>query len=376
MSGKSFWNVDKEKKQISFLYHFLNLEKGELERQIEEQLNKNYSGPRKNQPKIDQRMTRRYPNFQRDLDVMQKRLDEATKVIGTRIDKQDLDYLIIPYCDSTYEVSFREYFKNRDNDVNEQAKKILIKIYESHQTPIESFSWINLKDDRLISYIWSRIRISFDDKNNQSHLCYSHELQSKDDQTSVLTRAITPIYEDMGLEKNASKNDIKLQNIIYFFDLWAAKSEKKQQALQQLGDSWEIVRRDQKMVHWLNENESYVIPIWDYITSYYSNGVAPKWSYISSVEKKEDIEQTKLALQTFYDLLPLATSKKTLLSAIKTNVRSRRHYEKHANTSKLLNTQVSIEAANALNELAKMKGKSKKAILENLIIEEFTRMKS
>ena len=37
MSNKSFWNVNKEKKQIFFLYHFLNLAKGELEKQIDEQ---------------------------------------------------------------------------------------------------------------------------------------------------------------------------------------------------------------------------------------------------------------------------------------------------------------------------------------------------
>ena len=286
-----------------------------------------------------------------------------------------MNYLAIPYCGELYEIYLESYFDTPDEDVDEQAKKILLEIYASKSIPNEAYEWIDVKDDRQVNYIWSRLRISFEDKNDHLRLNYVHNLQSKDDISDDSYRTRKTLYEELDLEKNASQNEQKLQNIIYFFDLWAVLLDKKQDALKTLGNNWESIRKDRKMVDWINQNESYVIHIWDYVISCHSNNEPPKWSYISSIDKKMDVEQTKLALQTFYDLLSNSTNKKTLLTAIKTNVRNKRHYDSHADTTKLINTQVSIEAANALSELAKIKGKSKKVILENLILEEYSRIK-
>lgn len=375
MSNKSFWNVNKEKKQIFFLYHFLNLAKGELEKQIDEQWRNRSSDRRDYQANIERHRTHRYPRIELSFDVMQKSVDEATREIGTLIYKRELNYLAIPYCGEVCEISLESYFDTPDEDVDEQAKKILLEIYASKSIPNEAYEWIDVKDDRQVNYIWSRLRISFEDKNDHLRLNYVHNLQSKDDISDDSYRTRKTLYEELDLEKNASQNEQKLQNIIYFFDLWAVLLDKKQDALKILGNNWESIRKDRKMVDWINQNESYVIHIWDYVISCHSNNEPPKWSYISSIDKKMDVEQTKLALQTFYDLLSNSTNKKTLLTAIKTNVRNKRHYDSHADTTKLINTQVSIEAANALSELAKIKGKSKKVILENLILEEYSRIK-
>jgi hypothetical protein len=375
MRDKSFWNVNKEKKQIFFLYHFLNLAKGELQKQIDEQLRNPLSDRRGYQANIELHRTHRYPRIELSFDVMQKSVDEATSTIGTLIYRRKLNYLFIPYCDEVYDICLKDYFDTPDEDVDEQAKKILLEIHASKSIPHEAYEWIDLKDDRQINYIWSRLRISFEDKNNQRRLNYAHSLQSKDDISDESFRIQTPLYEELGLEKNASQNDLKLQNVIYFFDLWDTPLGKKQETLETISNNWESIRKDRKMVDWVNKNESYVIHIWDYVISCHSNNEPPKWSYISSIDKKKDVEQTKLALQTFYDLLSNTTNKKTLLTAIKTNVRNKRHYDNHADTTKLINTQVSIEAVNALSELAKIKGKSKKVILENLILEEYSRIK-
>lgn len=375
MSNKSFWNVNKEKKQIFFLYHFLNLAKGELEKQIDEQWINRSSDRRDYPANIERHRTHRYPRIELSFDVMQKSVDEATREIGTLIYKRELNYLAIPYCGELYEIYLESYFDTPDEDVDEQAKKILLEIYASKSIPNEAYEWIDVKDDRQVNYIWSRLRISFEDKNDHLRLNYVHNLQSKDDISDDSYRTRKTLYEELDLEKNASQNEQKLQNIIYFFDLWAVLLDKKQDALKTLGNNWESIRKDRKMVDWINQNESYVIHIWDYVISCHSNNEPPKWSYISSIDKKMDVEQTKLALQTFYDLLSNSTNKKTLLTAIKTNVRNKRHYDSHADTTKLINTQVSIETANALSELAKIKGKSKKVILENLILEEYSRIK-
>lgn len=375
MSNKSFWNVNKEKKQIFFLYHFLNLANGELEKQIDEQWINRSSDRRDYPANIERHRTHRYPRIELSFDVMQKSVDEATREIGTLIYKRELNYLAIPYCGDLYEIYLESYFDTPDEDVDEQAKKILLEIYASKSIPNEAYEWIDVKDDRQVNYIWSRLRISFEDKNDHLRLNYVHNLQSKDDISDDSYRTRKTLYEELDLEKNASQNEQKLQNIIYFFDLWAVLLDKKQDALKTLGNNWESIRKDRKMVDWINQNESYVIHIWDYVISCHSNNEPPKWSYISSIDKKMDVEQTKLALQTFYDLLSNSTNKKTLLTAIKTNVRNKRHYDSHADTTKLINTQVSIETANALSELAKIKGKSKKVILENLILEEYSRIK-
>ena len=375
MSNKSFWNVNKEKKQIFFLYHFLNLANGELEKQIDEQWINRSSDRRDYPANIERHRTHRYPRIELSFDVMQKSVDEATREIGTLIYKRELNYLAIPYCGELCEICLESYFGTHDEDVDEQAKKILLEIYASKSIPNEAYEWIDVKDDRQVNYIWSRLRISFEDKNDHLRLNYIHNLQSKDDISDDSYRTRKTLYEKLDLEKNTSQNEQKLQNIIYFFDLWAVLLDKKQDALKTLGNNWESIRKDRKMVDWINQNESYVIHIWDYVISCHSNNEPPKWSYISSIDKKMDVEQTKLALQTFYDLLSNSTNKKTLLTAIKTNVRNKRHYDSHADTTKLINTQVSIEAANALSELAKIKGKSKKVILENLILEEYSRIK-
>lgn len=369
MSDKSFWNVDKEKRQIFFLYHFLNLGKGELEKQIDEQLKNDSSNQRGNKSEIEQHRTRKYPELEFNQEIMRKAVDKATAEIGTCINNRDLKRLAFPYCGYINSIDLECYFNTDTDDVDKQAKKILLEIYEKAVIPYESFSWIDIKDTRLISYIWSRLRISFEDENYRSYLNYSHNLLLDDDITSASSRHIRPVYEKLGLEINASQNEIRFQNIISFFDLWAAPLDKKKETLQIIGNNWEVVRNDYKMTEWINTNESYVIHIWDYVISNFANNKTPKWSYISFIDKKKDLEQTKLALQTFYDLLSSKINKKALLTAIKANVRDKRYYEKHADTTKLLNTRVSIEAADALNKLAKMKGESKKVILETLIID-------
>ena len=70
MSDKPFWNANKEKKQIFFLYHFLNLGKNEFERQIDEQLQSDSSNRRRDQAEIARHRTSRYPQLELSLDAV------------------------------------------------------------------------------------------------------------------------------------------------------------------------------------------------------------------------------------------------------------------------------------------------------------------
>ncbi len=233
----------------------------------------------------------------------------------------------------------------------------------------DDFNWISISSPRVVDFVWSSLRNSYFHltKNNiiiNSELDYRYANKMPD------------AYQAMNLEKNPPDLKSKIASIKLFFDSWGEPFSNQEQLMKLIKSKWEYIKNRSEIIDWLNKNEELTTWAWSYIVESMLNKSIPVWVNISSSETKEIEQQTKNTIITLYDLLDRETDKKLLKSQLSKNGTQQKYRLKEKINTRVLNLNVSIEAKNNLEKLKKIKNKSMKEIIEDLINEELDRVSS
>ena len=113
---------------------------------------------------------------------------------------------------------------------------------------------------------------------------------------------------------------------------------------------------------------------WSYIIENMLNKSIPEWVNISNSEKRDIEQKTKDTIITMYDLLFRETDRKLFKSQLSKNGSQQKYRIKEKANTKVLNLNVSIETKSNLEKIKKIKNKSMKEIIEELINEELNRI--
>ena len=242
----------------------------------------------------------------------------------------------------------------------------------------DDFNWISIDNPRIVNFVWSSLRIcNFDQTRNNVFINYEfHENTNTFSLNKLMLEKQERLYLKNNLEINPPSLKLKIESIKLFFDSLEVSLFAKEKLMSSIKNKWEEIKNRTEMIEWLNKNEELTTWAWSYIVENMLNKSIPEWVNISSSETKEIEQQTKNTIITLYDLLDRETDKKLLKSQLSKNGAQQKYRLKEKNNTRVLNLNVSIEAKNNLEKLKKIKNKSMKEIIEDLINEELDRMSS
>ena len=178
----------------------------------------------------------------------------------------------------------------------------------------------------------------------------------------------------MNLEINPPNLESKLECVKLFFDSWGEPLPNQKQLMESIKNRWDNIKNRSEIIDWLNKNEELTTWAWSYIVENMLNKSTPEWVNISSQEIRETEQQTKNTIITMYDLLVRESDRKLLKSQLSRNGAQQKYRIKEKSNTRVLNLNISIETKSNLEKIKKIKNKSMKEIIENLINEELDRM--
>lgn len=261
------------------------------------------------------------------------------------------------------------------SNINNNLIKELENYFYKNTLRDEDFNWISINNDRVVNFVWSSLISSHFD-SSKSNIKINYDLDASYNNHNIsnlrISQHATP-YRAMNLEANPPDLNSKLENIKLFFDSWGEPLVSQKQLMASIKTKWDNIKNRSEIIEWLNKNEELITWSWSYIVENMLNKSVPEWVNISSSETREIKQQTKDTIITLYDLLDRETDKKLLKSQLSKNGAQQKYRIKEKLNTKVLNLNVSVETKSNLEKLKKIKNKSIREIIEDLINEELNR---
>lgn len=254
-----------------------------------------------------------------------------------------------------------------ESNVADVITRELMQFFYKNTLKDDDFNWISINNQRIINFVWASLRNSYlyPAKNN---ITINFDLEY-----GLSNRAKTA-YQIMNLEINPPNLESKLECVKLFFDSWGEPLPNQKQLMESIKNRWDNIKNRSEIIDWLNKNEELTTWAWSYIVENMLNKSTPEWVNISSQEIRETEQQTKNTIITMYDLLVRESDRKLLKSQLSRNGAQQKYRIKEKSNTRVLNLNISIETKSNLEKLKKIKNKSMKEIIENLINEELDRM--
>lgn len=360
MTEKNLWDTKKERREIVYLYNELRTEFNEIVRET------NFIGKQ-------DLIISPHKNSDCDIEFMSGQLEVLSYCIADCIYEEKVDF--IPIQKSSYKdyLSFDKYSVSAKKDSLSAAKQLLLDFFQRNTLGCSTFDWITEKDERLVNYIWAFLRIAHEDNNSRvTTLSNPHRLISAADLEPMRRRR--SVYDSLGLQVNPPSTKDKLTNIISFFDLWSVSLDCKRKQLKDFDDLWSKIKKDDRVFKYLEQYSNQILHVWAYVISAHADKIVPCWVNLSSLDERTKLKETKASIATFYDLLNSGSDKDRLLALMKKNAREKSFNDEHKEDLAQLNARISAEANEKLNRLVESKGKTKKRVLEDLIINEYNKL--
>lgn len=353
----------KNKRLISFLYNS-NLLTGIS---VNENLELNFNPPNNNsQQFIDNRIN--LAGLDEMSDVVEKIIrDSVISIINKQpIFQNGLLSLVIGYISNGLIHHTEQLTESNIADVITRA---LMQYFYKNTLKDDDFNWISINNPRIVNFVWASLRNSYLylTKNNIAiifDLEYGH----------AGTNRSQTAYQAMNLEKNPPNLESKLECIKLFFDSWGEPLVSQKSLMESIKTRWDNIKNSSEIIEWLNKNEELTTWAWSYIVENMLNKSIPEWVNISNSEKRDIEQKTKDTIITMYDLLFRETDRKLFKSQLSKNGSQQKYRIKEKANTKVLNLNVSIETKSNLEKIKKIKNKSMKEIIEELINEELNRI--
>lgn len=353
----------KNKRLISFLYNS-NLLTGIS---VNENLELNFNPPNNNsQQFIDNRIN--LAGLDEMSDVVEKIIrDSVISIINKQpIFQNGLLSLVIGYISNGLIHHTEQLTESNIADVITRA---LMQYFYKNTLKDDDFNWISINNPRIVNFVWASLRNSYlyPTKNNIAiifDLEYGH----------AGTNRSQTAYQAMNLEKNPPNLESKLECIKLFFDSWGEPLVSQKSLMESIKTRWDNIKNSSEIIEWLNKNEELTTWAWSYIVENMLNKSIPEWVNISNSEKRDIEQKTKDTIITMYDLLFRETDRKLFKSQLSKNGSQQKYRIKEKANTKVLNLNVSIETKSNLEKIKKIKNKSMKEIIEELINEELNRI--
>lgn len=231
----------------------------------------------------------------------------------------------------------------------------------------DDFNWISIDNPRVVNFVWASLR------NSYFHLTKNNVVINFDLENSY-TNIQQTAYQAMNLEINPPDLKNKIESIKLFFDSWGEPLFSQKNLMASIKSKWDKIKNRLEIIEWLNKNEEITTWSWSYIIENMLNKSNPAWVNISSTDKKDIEQQTKDSIITFYDLLDRETDKKLLKSQLSKNGSQQKYRIKEKQNTRALNINISTETKENLEKLKKIKNRSMKEIIEDLINDEFNKI--
>lgn len=372
LKTEQIWNAAKEKRKITVLFNFFELDMFKFRTIFENEVKDNI-----------------YIDFFSDKNIItikkQKNKISTEEMINSLTEAccDWIEYIKeegktrsrekhLYYKNIELKINTNELYELSDAQLKKESKNFFIKIFNKISMSDDVYNCLTQTNHRLVNLIWSIIRLA-EHKNGDSNIHFPHV-----DSSNLHNNARTEnIYNYFLLEKNPSSIQDKIGEIKSFFDLLISTKERKEEYLNELYKHWEKTKHDLRIINWIekfinrdkklsnDDKEQVLIWIWNHIKSKYYNSTHPIWV------KSGDFKQDKMTLNeniiTFFDLMTNDAIKNSIISELKTSA-SKAKYRILNNDKIHLNIPVSEETKSKFDKLKNHFNLSNEELIERLII--------
>lgn len=215
--------------------------------------------------------------------------------------------------------------------------------------PEHSFDWFK-NNDRMVFWVWGTVRRA-----------------SNIDLGLPSPVVPTPyLYQQMFVNKEASNTQERYERVVEFFDCWSQHHNIKVDYLNRLQSEWGAINESPRPLKWLKEDDEQCR--W---ASAYSEKIKIQEFQFKPVNTKELF----LSVIATFDLWQAPSDSKKLFLI---NINKAWSQKKHRDTlvgKKSLNTYLKEGTKQKLNELSELRGRKIHEILEELITQEYERLR-
>ena len=369
----STWDIKKEKREITVLFYFFELDQYRFRSILEDGATENRYIDVVDAKKI---ITIKQQTKKTSIEEMRDLLTEACSdwVIyikkKTRVSSRGKYFY---HHSLEFKIDTIEPHELSDAQLQKKAKNFFMNIFSQISMSDETYNCLTQTNHRLVNLIWSFTRIA-EQKNGDSNIHFSHI-----DSSNLHDNARTEnIYNCFLLEKNPSSIQDKIGEIKKFFDLLITTKERKEEYLNELYEHWEKTKHDSRIIEWIdrfisrdkklsNDDREQVliwIWIWNHIKSKYYNNTHPTW--VTSGDFKQDNMTLNENIITFFDLMTNEAIKSSILSELKTSA-SKAKYRILSENKVHLNIPVSEETKLIFDSLKNHFNLSNEDLIKKLI---------
>ena len=249
---------------------------------------------------------------------------------------------------------------------NKYVKDILIYFFNRNNIELATIRWIRQSNIELINYLWSFLTMAHViNDSNFLYLPKFYHLKSDNTKSNdpipyfsldkQLEKNILP-YRKLKLDKTPINTEEKYKNIIKFIDSWPVDLNIKKQQMKIFENRWISMKNKNKMRQWLRKNSTLNDWSWDFIKSNFLNNKTPYWvSDIDNMDEKTRSEEIEITLITLYNLIESPEAKALMMANLSRAASQYRYREKSKEDAKsYINVVISNENKSDFDELKKM----------------------
>ena len=246
---------------------------------------------------------------------------------------------------------------------NEDAKEILMFFCDHNIIDPSITKWIHQGNIDLINYLWSYLTMA--NVISDSQLLYLpkfYHLKSDDVKSSTaipnvsldkqVERNILP-YRKLKLDKTPASTEEKYKSIMKFIDLWSVEPHIKKQQIKIFENRWLSIKNKNKMHQWLNKNSDLNDWSWSFIKSNFLNNKTPYWvPDIDNMNVEARNKEIGSTLITLYNLIEAPEAKALMMASLSRAASQYRYRKKSKKDEKsYINVVISNENKSDFDEL-------------------------
>ncbi|WP_320153396.1 hypothetical protein [uncultured Tolumonas sp.] len=365
------WNAVKDKRKITVLFNFFELDKCRFITILENEVKYNrYINVISDKNTITIKKQKNKTSIEEMLGLLTEACLDWIQYIKDE-EKTRSGEIYLYYNNIEININTNELYGLNNVQLQKESKIFFINIFNQTSMSDDIYNCLTQKNHRLVNLIWSIIRLA-EYKSSDSTIHFPHI-----DSSNLHNNARTEnIYNCFLLEKNPSSIQDKIGEIKKFFDLLITTKERKEEYLNELYEHWEKTKHDSRIIEWIDrfinrdkklsndDREQVLIWIWNHIKSKYYNNTHPTW--VTSGDFKQDNMTLNENIITFFDLMTNDAIKNSIISELKTSA-SKAKYRISNNNKIHLNIPVSEETKSKFDKLKNNFNLSNEELIERLI---------
>jgi hypothetical protein len=265
--------------------------------------------------------------------------------------------------------------KNSGKPINQFISKIQTD-FKAQQLRDEDLLWLDKSNDRFCNWVWCYLKSESskyrrEDRNRTSSLT-TMKLDSRLD--DILGRNEEKRFNYADLHsitfKNTSNNlHDRRKDIIESFLASEVNLTKQKEMIQALISKWSPIFNDKRIVNWLEKNNSLQYEwAWEYLNKFDSRIFQEIWIPTNDNELKN-------AIVTLFDMLQDRPDRKTLLIGNIKRAWSQKKFRDKNEGKKAYSISMTEKTKQQLDNLAEQKGLKINETIEQLIKNEFEKLK-